>query len=90
VNAKDMPPETLAVARVIPHPWEKGQTRNVYEFPITRRIVIEADPSVPEVEILALAKRCHEKEIRLEIMGGGYQMSLSPANPKDMPPERLA
>jgi len=72
--------DLLAVARVIPHPWKKGETRNVYEFPITRRIIIEADPNVPDADILAMARRCHDKEIGLEIMGGGYQMSLSPAN----------
>lgn len=72
--------DLLAVAKVIPHPWKTGETRNVYEFPVTRKIIIEADPAIPVAEILAMAKRCHDKEIGLEIMGGGYQMSLSPAN----------
>lgn len=70
----------LAVARTIPHPWKEGQTRNVYEFPVTRKIIIEADPSVTESEIISMAKRCHDKELVLEIMGGGYHMELSPAN----------
>ena len=72
--------DLLVVARVVPHPWKKGETRNVYEFPITRRIIIEADPSVPDADIQAMARRCHDKEIELEIMGGGYLMSLSPPN----------
>ena len=72
--------DLLAVARVIPHPWKKGETRNVYEFPITRRIIIEADSNVPDADILAMARRCHDKEIGLEIMGGGYQMTLSQDN----------
>jgi hypothetical protein len=80
----DAPPiashDLLANARVIPHPWKKGETRNVYEFPVTRKIIIEADTSISAAEILRMAKRCHDKEIGLEIMGGGYQMSLSPAN----------
>jgi hypothetical protein len=72
--------DLLAVARVIPHPWKKGQTRNVYEFPVTRKITIEADTDYPESRILAMAKRCHDKEIALDIMGGGYQMTLSSDN----------
>jgi hypothetical protein len=72
--------DLLAVARVIPHPWKEGRIRNVYEFPVTRKIIIEADPDVPESQIIAMAKRCQDKEIGLEITGGGYRMSLSPAN----------
>ena len=72
--------DLLAVARVIPHQSKTGDTRNVYEFPVTRKIIIEADQSVTESEILAMAKRCHDKELGLEIMGCGYQLSLSPAN----------
>jgi hypothetical protein len=77
--------DLLAVVRVIPHPWKNGETRNVYEFPVTRKIIIEADPTIPESEIIAMAKRCHDKEISLEIMGGGYQLSLSPANDQALP-----
>ena len=76
--------DLLAVARVIPHPWKKGQTRNVYEFPVTRKIIIEADPDVSESQILAMAERCQDKEIGLEITGGGYRMTLSPANAQAM------
>lgn len=60
----------------------------VYEFPVTRKIIIEADPTIPESEIIAMAKRCHDKEIGLEIMGGGYQLSLSPANVRVSAPAR--
>jgi len=70
----------LAVARVIPHPWKTGETRNVYEFPVTRKIIIEADATIPADEILDMAARCNDKEIGLEITGGGYLMTLSPAN----------
>ncbi len=77
--------DLLAVARVIPHPWKEGRIRNVYEFPVTRKIIIEADPDVPESQIIAMAKRCHDKEIGLEITGGGYRMSLSPANIAGLP-----
>lgn len=76
----------LPIARVIPHPWKKGETRDVYEFPVTRKIIIVADPIVPAAEILSMAKRCHDEEIGLQIMGGGYQMSLSlPNNLADRP-----
>jgi len=70
----------LAVARVIPHPWKTGETRNVYEFPVTRKIIIEADATIPADEILDMAARFNDKEIGLEIRGGGYLMTLSPAN----------
>jgi hypothetical protein len=81
--SQDTTPEKTAdcaVARVIPHPWKKGQTRNVYEFPVTRKIIIEADTDYPESCILAMAKRCHDEEIGLDITGGGYQMTLSSAS----------
>jgi hypothetical protein len=70
---------SLPVAGIIPHPWKDGQIRNVYEFPVTRKIIIEADSTIPAEEILAMAKRCHDKEIGLKIMGVGYQMLLSQA-----------
>jgi hypothetical protein len=84
--SQDTTPEKTAdcaVARVIPHPWKKGQTRNVYEFPVTRKIIIEADTDYPESRILAMAKHCHDQEIGLDITGGGYQMTLSSANDQD-------
>jgi hypothetical protein len=71
---------SLAVAGIVPHPWKKDEIRNVYEFPITRKIIIEADSTILDAEILAMAKRCHDKEIGLKIMGCGYQMLLSPAD----------
>jgi len=81
-----LPPELLAFVRVIPHPWKTGETRNVYEFPVTRKIIIEADPTIPADEILDMAARCHDRELGLDITGvslvGGYKMSLSPANSK--------
>lgn len=78
--------DLLAFSRVIQHPFREGETRNVYEFPVTRKIVIEADPAVPESEVLALAKRCNDKELGMEIMGGGYHMKLSSDNVKGEPP----
>jgi F0F1-type ATP synthase membrane subunit b/b' len=80
---EDATPEKTAdcaVARVIRHPWKKEQTRNVYEFPVTRKIIIQADTDYPESCILAMAKRCHDEEIALDIVGGGYQMTLSSAS----------
>ena len=59
---------TVTIARIIPHPWKKGQTRNVYEFPVTRKIIIEADTDVPESEILAMAKRCNDNEMGIKII----------------------
>ena len=76
--------DLLAVARVIPHPWKKGQTRNVYEFPVTRKIIIESDLDVPESQIIAMAKRYQDKEIGSGITGGTYRMTLSPANDQAM------
>jgi hypothetical protein len=66
------------VARTIPHPWKNGETRNVYEFPVTRKIIIEADPDIPISEILAMAKRCHDKELGVGIISHGCTMSLAP------------
>jgi len=88
-----LPPELLAFVRVIPHPWKTGETRNVYEFPVTRKIIIEADPTIPADEILDMAARCHDRELGLDITGvslvGGYKMSLSPANNEDVDASRL-
>lgn len=74
----------LVVARTVPHPWEEGQTRNVYEFPVTRKIVIETDVSVEEDKVLSLARRTHDQELDVEIIGESYRMSLSSVN--DQPP----
>ena len=63
--------------QTIPHPWKEGETRSKYEFPITRKIIIEADHDIPYSEIVSMAERYQDKEIRLDVIGGGYKVSLS-------------
>ena len=68
--------DDLLSVRSIPHPWKQEETRNVYEFPVTRRIIIEADERLTEEDVLAMAKRCNDKELYLSITGSGYRIGL--------------
>jgi hypothetical protein len=64
-----------------PHPYKPGQTVNVYEFPVTRKIVIEADSCMTPEQIEEIAKRGHDKELGIEIASwsseGSWTMTLS-------------
>lgn len=72
----------MKITKTIPHPYKKGEQWNVYKFEVTRKIIIEADPCMSDYEISALAQRCHDKEIGLEIWSGKYKVSLSPTENK--------
>ena len=67
----------MNIVKAIPHPWVRGEERKVYEFPVTRKIVIEADATLSEDEVLTLAKRCQDKELSLSITSGQYRVTLS-------------
>jgi hypothetical protein len=64
-----------------PHPYKPGQTRNVYEFPVTRKIIIEADSCMTPEQVEEIARRGHDKELGLEIFAcsseGNWTMTLS-------------
>jgi hypothetical protein len=76
--------DSLLSVRSIPHPWKQGETRNVYEFPVTRRIIIEADERLTDEDVLAMAKRCNDRELYLSITGSGYRIVLSSDNAQEM------
>lgn len=70
--------EPLQPTTTIPHPWKEGQTLRVFEFPITRKIVIEADDSITDEQIVSLANRVNNDELSVRIIGLGYGIKLTP------------
>lgn len=70
--------ELLQPVKTIPHPWKKEQTRSVFEFPITRKIVIEADEQITDEQLVSLADRVNSEELSVRIIGLGYDIKLTP------------
>ena len=68
----------MKTTKTIPHPYKKGERWNVYEFEVTRKIIIEADPCLSDREIADTARRYHDKDLGLKIWSGKYRVSMSP------------
>ena len=64
------------------HPWKKGEVRNVFEFSVTRKIIVEADSDIPDGDIVSIAGNYQPRDMGSKIMSGKYSVTLSIPNKK--------